>query len=186
MELMIRHALIDEKRKTYEWMCLSDTATAHMGGTEFSENPIPNWDEFQEAFEDSYYTEIGRKSGSVMIINNEDEEIGCTCYACFHLHEQMAELDIWLKSESECGKGIGTQALKETIYYLNKDFGINKFLIRPSEKNARAIKSYQKAGFTYRNDKEDVLRRYYKPECFDIYKGGDYGFENTAVLILEL
>ena len=26
---MIRHALINEKRKTYEWMCLSDTATAH-------------------------------------------------------------------------------------------------------------------------------------------------------------
>ena len=94
-------------------------------------------------------------------------------------------MDIWLKSESECGKGIGTQALKDTIDYLNKDFGINKFLIRPSEKNVRAIKSYQKAGFTYRDDKEGTLRRYYKPECFDIYKGGDYGFEDTAIMTLE-
>ncbi len=183
---MIRHALIEEKKKTYEWMCLSDTATAHMGGMEFSENPIPNWDEFQEAFEDFYYMESGKESGSVMIIINENEEVGCTCYTSFHLHNQMAELDIWLKSESTCGKGIGTQALKDTINYLNKEFSINKFLIRPSEKNIRAIKSYQKAGFIYRNDKEDTLRRFYKPIFFDTYKSGDYGFENTAVLILEL
>ena len=98
----------------------------------------------------------------------------------------MAELDIWLKSESECGKGIGTQALKDTVDYLNKEFGIHKFLIRPSERNVRAIKSYQKAGFTYRNDKENVLRKYYKTEFFDTYKSGDYGFENTAVLTLEV
>ena len=76
---MIRHALIDEKRKTYEWMCLSDTAAAHMGGAEFSANPIPTWEEFQEAFEDWYYTKDGRKFGSVMIIFNENKEIGCTC-----------------------------------------------------------------------------------------------------------
>lgn len=183
---MIRHALINEKRKTYEWMCLSDTATAHMGGKEFSNNPIPTWEEFQEAFEDFYYTESDKASGSVMIISDEDKEIGCTCYACFHLHRQMVELDIWLKSESECGKGIGTQALKDTINYLNKELGINKFLIRPSEKNMRAIKSYQKAGFTYCNNKESVLRSFYKPDLFDTYKGGDYGFEDTAVLILEL
>lgn len=182
---MIRHALIDEKRKTYEWMCLSDTAATHMGGADYAENPIPSWEEFQEAFEDFYYTESSRKLGSVMIISNEDEEIGCTCYACFHLHDQMAELDIWLKSESECGKGLGTQALKETIDYLNKEFGVNKFLIRPSEKNVRAIKSYQKAGFTHQIDKEDILRKYYKPEFFDTYKGGDYGFEDTAVMILK-
>ncbi|RHR38595.1 N-acetyltransferase [Parabacteroides sp. AF18-52] len=183
---MIRHALINEKIKTYEWMCLSDTATAHMGGTDFSENPIPTWEEFQEAFEDFYYMESGKESGSVMIIANEHEEVGCTCYACFHLYSKMAELDIWLKSESACGKGIGTQALKDTINYLNKELGINKFLIRPSEKNIRAIKSYQKAGFIYRTDKEDILRKFYKPISFGIYKGGDYGFENTAVLILEL
>lgn len=183
---MIRHALINEKRKTYEWMCLSDTAIAHMGGEDFSENPIPTWEEFQEAFEDFYYTEAGRASGSVMIISDENKEIGCTCYACFHLHGQMAELDIWLKSESECGKGIGTQALRDTINYLNKELGVNKFLIRPSKKNIRAIKSYQKAGFTCCNDKENVLRKFYISDSFDTYKGGDYGFEDTAVLILEL
>ncbi|MDD3039504.1 GNAT family N-acetyltransferase [Bacteroides sp.] len=182
---MIRHALIDEKRKTYEWMCLSDTAAAHMGGADYEENPIPSWEEFQEAFEDFYYTESRKESGAVMIIQNGDTEVGCTCYACFHLNSNMAELDIWLKSESECGKGIGSQALKDTIEYLRKKIGITNFLIRPSEKNIRAIKSYQKAGFSYRTDKEEVLRKYYKPELFDTYKDGDYGFDITAVLTLE-
>lgn len=182
---MIRHALIDEKRKTYEWMCLSDTAAAHMGGADYAENPIPSWEEFQEAFEDFYYMESRKESGAVMIIQNGDTEVGCTCYACFHLNSRMAELDIWLKSESECGKGIGSQALKDTIEYLRKELGITNFLIRPSEKNVRAIKSYQKAGFSYRADKEEVLRKYYKPELFDTYKDGDYGFDITAVLTLE-
>lgn len=183
---MIRHATIDEKRKTDEWMCLSDAVTSHMGGETFPMNPIPTWEEFEEAFEDFYYTESGRASGSVMVILNDNKEVGCTCYACFHIRERMAELDIWLKSESECGKGVGTQALKDTIDYLHKEAGIDKFLIRPSERNLRAIASYRKAGFIYCNHKEEVLRKYYHPDYFDTYKEGDYGFTDTAVLILEL
>lgn len=35
-----------------------------------------------------------------MIIQDGDEEIGCVCYACFHLKPQKAELDIWLKEKN--------------------------------------------------------------------------------------
>mgnify|MGYP001454459278 CR=1 FL=1 len=31
--ISIRHARVDEKHKTYTWLCLSDTASMHMGGT---------------------------------------------------------------------------------------------------------------------------------------------------------
>ena len=31
----IRHADISEKHKTYEWLCLSDTASMHMGEPDF-------------------------------------------------------------------------------------------------------------------------------------------------------
>ncbi|HOA81500.1 MAG TPA: hypothetical protein PKK61_10640 [Defluviitaleaceae bacterium] len=96
----IRHADISEKHKTYEWLCLSDTASMHMGEPDFPNNPIPSWEEFNEGFEDFYYQEETREKGSVMIIQDGDEEIGCVCYACFHLKPQKAELDIWLKEKN--------------------------------------------------------------------------------------
>ena len=68
---MIRHALIDEKRKTYEWMCLSDTAAPTWEVRSFQQIQFRLGKSFQEAFEDWYYTRDGRKFGSVMIIINE-------------------------------------------------------------------------------------------------------------------
>jgi diamine N-acetyltransferase len=63
-----------------------------------------------EDFEDFYYQEENRDKGLVMVIQLNDEEIGCLCYACFHLKPQKAELDIWLKGKEYCGMGYGTNA----------------------------------------------------------------------------
>lgn len=183
--ISLRHATLDDKRKSYEWLCLSDTTSSHMGAPDYPENPIFTWEEFQEAFEDFYYTEEQKEQGAVMIAKHNDEEIGCLCYACFHLQPNSAELDIWFKSESVCGKGYGSKALKELIDYLHSTLNIKKFIIRPSEKNIRAVKSYEKAGFTRVTDKAATIKEYFKEEYFKEHGSGDYGYENTAVLILE-
>lgn len=184
--ITIRPASIKEKRKTYEWLCLSDTASMHMGAPDFSENPIPTWEEFEEGFQDFYYQEDNCHLGAVMIIKQDDEEIGCMCYACFHLNPQMAELDIWLKSKEYCGKGYGTEALKKMIKHLNSQLGISKYIIRPSERNIGAIKSYQKAGFKHVDNKEETISEYLLEKYINDYSEGDYGIENTAVLTLTL
>ncbi|WP_110309724.1 GNAT family N-acetyltransferase [Dysgonomonas alginatilytica] len=184
--ITIRHAAIDEKRKTYEWLCLSDTAAMHMGKPDFPENPIPTWQEFQNDFEDFYYQQESLHLGSVMIIEKDGNEIGATCYACFHLHHHMAELDIWLKSKAYCGKGYGTEALKELINYLNSSLDTTQFIIRPSEKNIGAIKSYQKAGFRKIENKEEAINQYLLEKYLDNYGSGDYGMNSTAVLTLVL
>jgi len=157
-----------------------------MGAPDYPENPIPDWEAFQEGFEDFYYLPDGKTKGSVMIIESDDEEIGCLCYACFHLKPNMAELDIWLKAQSYCGKGLGAQALEELISYLNQTFGVNKYIIRPSERNVRAIRAYEKAGFRRIEDKEKTLEEYYKKEFIEQYGDGDYGLEETAILVLEI
>lgn len=59
--LTIRHADLEEKYKTYEWLCLSDTTQMHMGGSNYPNNPILSWDEFNEEFEDFYYQDTGLK-----------------------------------------------------------------------------------------------------------------------------
>ncbi|MDC7123934.1 MAG: GNAT family N-acetyltransferase [Spirochaetales bacterium] len=180
----IRHANIAEKEKTYKWLCLSDTTQMHMGEPHYPESPIPDWSQFQDDFEDFYYLESGRQEGSVMIIQNGEDEIGCLCYACFHLKPDAAELDIWLNEKKYCGNGYGPQALKLLIKYLTETQKTKRFLIRPSEKNIRAITAYEKAGFSRSVDKEKTIKEYLENEYVDDYGEGDYGFENTAVLIM--
>lgn len=181
----IRHSRIDEKYKIYKWLSLSDTAIMHMGKPNFPESPIPNWAQFQEDFEDFYFQEDGLEKGSVMIITLDNEEIGCLCYTLFHMQNGRAELDIWLKAQKYCGHGYGTDALEKMMEYLKNRLKINKFLIRPSKKNIPAIKSYQKAGFSKVNNKKVVISEYLLPEYLEEYADGDYGFENTSVMIRE-
>ncbi len=183
--IKIRHARLDEKFKTYQWLSLSDTASMHMGKPDYPESPIPDWEQFQEDFKDFYFQEDSREIGSVMIITRDKEEIGCLCYACFHLQPGRAELDIWLNAKKYCGHGHGTRALEMLMEYLKNDMNINKFLIRPSKKNFPAIKSYQKAGFSKVDDKKSVISEYLLPEYLEEYGDGDYGFENTVVMVRE-
>lgn len=183
--ITIRFARLDEKKKTYEWLCLSDTTKMHMGEPDYSENPILDWKQFQKYFEDFYYLKTGQHFGAVMIIEKDKEEIGCLCYTCFHLQSNCAELDIWLQSKKHCGSGYGTNALELLVEYLKKEKGIEKFIIRPSKKNIRAIKAYEKVGFYHAMDKKQTIKKYLLEKYIDGYGDGDYGFENTAVLILE-
>lgn len=183
--IQIRHAELSEKEKTYKWLCLSDTAGMHMGEPDYLESPIPDWTQFQNDFEDFYYLESGREKGSVMIIERDGEEIGCLCYACFHLKPLRVELDIWLKARKYCGKGYGSLALQKLIIYLRETLNVEKFLIRPSEKNLRAIAAYEKVGFIRVDDKKKTIDEFLLGEYAAVYGAGDYGFENTAVLILE-
>lgn len=182
--ISIRHATLDEKYKTYEWLCLSDTTSLHMGEPDYPESPVPDWAQFQNDFEDFYYQREHENRGSVMIISHNEEEIGCLCYACFHLNPKSAELDIWLNKLELCGKGYGCIALRKLVEFL-KHKGFEKFIIRPSEKNIRAIRAYEKVGFKRVQDKIATIKAYLLPEFFDVYGDGDYGFQNTAVLVLE-
>lgn len=130
--ISIRHATLEEKYKTYEWLCLSDTTRLHMGAPDYPESPVPDWEQFQRDFEDFCYQPEHRERGGVMIISNDHTDIGCLCYACFHLVPNAAELDIWLNQLKHCGKGYGTVALGKLVEYLRTELGIKKFLIRPS------------------------------------------------------
>ncbi len=184
----IRHANLKEKHKTYQWLCCSDTTQFHTGPPLYPENPIPTWEMFQEDFEDFYYREDGRQKGSVMIIEVNGEEIGCLCYALFHLNPLKAELDIWMKSSEYCGKGYGSRAIEKLVLYLIKQFHICNFIIRPSTKNVRAIRAYEKAGFRKIDDsqKRIVLLQFINKQYSETLGQGDYGFEDTAILTFKV
>ena len=181
----MRYARIDEKRKVYEWLCLSDTTELHLGVPDFPECPVPTWEQFLAEFQDYYFLESGRNRASVMIIENKGVEVGCVCYEMFYVYEQKAVLMIWLNSKNFLGKGYGTKALKLTMDYLNKNYSVKEFLIRPSVKNLRAIRAYQKIGFERvpEENKRAVINEFIKPEFMESCFEGDYGFDGSAIMI---
>lgn len=74
----------------------------------YSENPILTYEEFCDKGYDEYYF-MGSKpeGGRGFLIVNNGEPIGFISYSCFHLKPSIAELDIWMNCEDNCGKGFG-------------------------------------------------------------------------------
>lgn len=80
-----------------------------------------------------------------------DTPIGQVTYNDIDQNKHRTELDIWMSCEANCGKGYGPDALKTLCDYLLRTYGITQFLIQTSERNQRAIRAYEKAGFQLLN-----------------------------------
>lgn len=61
--------------------------------------------------------------------------------------DSYVELDIWLRSTAVCGRGFGSDALLIIIRHLSETSGVSEYILRPSRRNARAIRADSKAGF---------------------------------------
>ncbi len=181
--ITLRHATLDERRTTYEWyshLASQDNQSCWMIGDVYS------WEAYKRDFEDFYFEEAGRNKGSVMMIENDGEDIGCVCYTCFHLKPHAAELDIWLKDESITGKGYGTEALKALVKYLHEERDIERLIIRPLKRNTRAIKAYTKVGFRPASDTRAVISAYMKAQYTEVYGEDSEHGTGTTTMVMEL
>ena len=173
-------AALGDRRDVYEWCFHSETTKSHSGPPDYPDVAIPSWEEFCDDYQEYYFTGSKPEHGRGFLISHNNEPVGFISYACFHLKEQTAELDIWMNCEANCGKGFGTDAIISLGRHLSETLGIRKLIIGPSVKNVRAIKSYEKAGFEKSNKPMDA---YLRDEYVPIYGGGDYGTNETQVLV---
>lgn len=146
-KIKLRRAVLNARPIVYQWMAASNLTKSMLGEPDFPDAPVPSYNEFIEDFSDGFFTDDCTSVGKCFIIANENSEVGTVCYDLLNLQEKRAVLDIWLSDEKYCGKGYGSQALRLLCGYLYTTLDINKFYIAPSLRNARAIKSYEKAGF---------------------------------------
>ncbi len=70
---------------------------------------------------------------------------------------KKAEYGIFIGEESACGKGYGTEAAETIISFAFKELGLRNLTLRVLEKNVRAIKSYEKAGFSVKNNRMEEI-----------------------------
>jgi diamine N-acetyltransferase len=136
---------MDDRRPVYEWMAHSDGTQAMMGPPLYPDVPADTWEEFIADYEEYFFDGSAPEKGRSYIIEVDGEPIGHTNY--YTLSAGVAELDIWLVGERLTGKGYGSEALVALTEHLRTELGYRTFVIRPSARNPRAVRAYEKAGF---------------------------------------
>jgi diamine N-acetyltransferase len=144
-----------------------------LGPPLFPDAPAPTWEEFNTDYGPDYFDDSTPSSEASYIIEVSGEALGQINYEIRDAPERFAELDIWLRSLADTGHGYGPDALIALTEHLHRVHGVSTFVIRPSARNPRAVRAYQKAGF--------VVVPMPIDEQVDAFGPGDY--EDTVVLI---
>ena len=149
VKVTIRSATHAHRRTVYQWAACSDLTATMMGPPNFPENPVPMWEDFCDDYSQHFFDGSRPERGRSFIIERLDtsEAIGHISYDCHGDRPRFAELDMWMRDSSCCGRGFGSEALRLLSDHLHKTLGISEMILRPSARNVRAIRSYEKAGF---------------------------------------
>ena len=136
------------RRLAFEWLTNSDVTRQMMGPTFYPEVPIPGWDEFASDYSAPFFSGQEDPGGTCYLIVVESRNAGIVCHNEVDSAKKRVELDIWMKAQSFCGHGYGPDAIKTLCGHLHGIYGIRECLLRPSARNSRALRAYEKAGFS--------------------------------------
>jgi diamine N-acetyltransferase len=128
-------------------MACSDLTPSMMGPPTFPEIPIPTWDDFTDDYVEYFFDGSRENLGRSYIIEADGGAVGHISHSQTDVARGLTELDIWLRSSRDCGKGFGSAALRVLAQHLHATLGLHDFIIRPSRRNLRAVRVYAKAGF---------------------------------------
>ena len=159
----LRPAREDDRCGVYQWLAESDLTPSMLGPPHFPDVPVPTWDQFCEDYGPHFFDGMRQEVGRSFIIEVDGEAVGHVNYDGMDLARGKVELDIWLRSSAVCGQGYGSDALLALTRYLHETFGVTEFILRPSRRNARAIRAYARAGFALLPLTNEQQARIYGP-----------------------
>lgn len=143
----IRPATLADRRAVYEWMVHSDVSASMMGPPRFPDAPIPTWEQFCADYVPYYFEGTNERFGRSFLIEAAGKDVGHISYSHVESAPDCIELDIWMRSHADCGRGVGSTAIDLLCERLHADLGATRFIMRPSARNIRAIRAYRRAGF---------------------------------------
>jgi diamine N-acetyltransferase len=136
-----------DRVRLYEWLIGSDLTANMMGGAMFPDYPIPSPAKFAADYPDHFYDGTRPYAGRMFIIAARGEDIGCISHGAIDLLNDVVELDIWLAERRIAGQGYGSEALIVLCDWLQANYGVNRFLVRPSRRSVKALRAMRRAGF---------------------------------------
>lgn len=144
--IALRRARLQDRPRVYEWLVQSDL-TPNVFGPLFPEREVPTLEQFASRYVNSYFDGTRPYSGRLFVIVDGSDEIGCVSHGPIDLLNDVVELDIWLAEKKLAGRGIGSEALVLLADWLQASYGVNRFLVRPSRRNVRALRAMRRGGF---------------------------------------
>lgn len=98
-----------------------------------------------------------------VIVDEYDEYLGTISLKDVDLTDKRAEYAICLRKKAQ-GKGIATEATSEILRLAFEEYGLEKVYLNVLSENERAIRLYERMGFTYEGEfrKHLFLRGEYK------------------------
>ncbi len=147
--VVLQPASPEDEPQILDWLLRSDVTPSLLGPPLFPERPLPAPDDSSQRFDPHYLDGTAPHLGRCYLILVDDEPVGQVTYNDIMEWDgrKRVELDIWMCSESCCGKGYGPDAIDAVCRHLHERFGVEEFMVQPSARNPRAIHAYEKVGF---------------------------------------
>lgn len=146
-KVALRRAVAADRSRVYRWLACSDLTGRVSGPPMYPDRPVPSREEFDAAFGPHFFDGSQPFGGRGLIVQYGDDDVGFLCHGRIDLCKDVVELDLWLAGRSRCGRGVGSAALALACDWLQEDFGVNRFLVRPSRRNVHALRAMRRAGF---------------------------------------
>jgi RimJ/RimL family protein N-acetyltransferase len=131
-----------------------------MGPPWFPERPIPTLEQFLIRFPQHYFDGTSPFDGRAVVLDTSTQDAGILAWRRVDLMRDLVEMDIWLAGTEFSRQGIATEALELACAWLQTSYGANRFLLRPSRRNVRALRCARRAGFRETDfESTDVMGR---------------------------
>src|SRR5258706_1251903 len=147
LKVVLRRAEMADRSMVYAWFAASDLTASHLGLPLFADHPPPSFEPFCENFPQHLFDGSRPFDGRGLIVRAEDRDIGFICHGPVNLFKDVVDVNIWHSARRHCGRGYGSEALIVACDWLQESLGVNRFLMRPSPRNVRALRALRRAGF---------------------------------------
>jgi diamine N-acetyltransferase len=145
--LTLRRAQPEDAGRAYEWFALSDLTSRAMGPPLYPELPVPARSGFDARYPAFLFAPGYPYDGRALVISAGDEDVGLLVYGRVRLEPGWVELEQWLAEKRFSGRGYGSEALSLGCRWLHEALGVDRFVVRASRRNVRALRSFRRAGF---------------------------------------
>lgn len=146
-KIALRRAVPDDRMRIYHWIARNDLWLTMTGNAPVYEPRIPTFDEFRARYDDNCFTGRQPFLGRVLIIGNGEEDVGFVAFRGVDLVANVVELDAWLAARRFQRRGYGSAAIALACGWLQREFGVDRFVLRPSRRNVHALRAARRAGF---------------------------------------
>jgi RimJ/RimL family protein N-acetyltransferase len=146
----LRPATLDDREQIHAWMTAPGVVESMLGPPLFPDCAVPSFQEFKADWLPHFFTHSEPELGRMFVIVRGERDVGAIAHnatVSTAAGQRGTELDLWLASAEQRGRGYGPAALALLCARLEDELDLEVAFLQPSARNPAAIRAYFDAGF---------------------------------------